>query len=151
MKNLILFIYLFASQFVKAQTKQNINPTANIRLSFLIFPFTPLFSAEIKTMGNLTIQYESNFKNTHGANIKYYTNQRMEGQFLFLGIAFLENKLLRIDEKITILPYAGYGYAYKFGNRKNWTFDNRVGIGSTTNADKNSIYPVIKTGLGYIL
>lgn len=150
MKYLILFICVFTSQMAKAQTLPDINPTVNVRLSFLVFPFTPLLTVEVRTTGNLTLQLESNFVNTHGANLKYFIHNRMDGHYVFTGIALVENKLLRKDEKITFLPYAGYGYAHRFGYRKHWTFDNRVGIGSTTNADNNSIYPVIKTGIGYI-
>lgn len=150
MKNLILFALLFAIQFTKAQTRPDIDPSVIVRLSFLVFPFTPLLTVEVRTFGNLTLQFESNFINTHGANLKYFIKDRMDGHYIFTGIALVENKLLRKDEKITFLPYEGYGYAHRFGNRKHWTFDNRIGIGSTTNADNNSIYPVIKTGIGYI-
>jgi hypothetical protein len=82
--------------------------------------------------------------------LKYFIKDRMDGDYIFTGIALVENKLLRADIKTTFLPYAGYGYAYRFGNKKQWTFDNRIGIGATTNADKNSVYPVIKTGIGRI-
>ena len=133
-----------------AQTEREINPTANVRLSFLLFPFTPLLTVEVRTIGNLTLQLETNFVNTHGANLKYFIKNRMDGHYVFTGIALVENKLLRQDKKITFLPYAGYGYAYRFGNKKQWTFDNRIGIGVTTNADRNSVYPVIKTGIGRI-
>jgi hypothetical protein len=134
-----------------SQTEKEIQPTANIRLSFLLFPFTPLLTVEVRTIGNLTIQAETNFINTHGANLKYFIKNRMDGDYVFVGVALVENKLLRADKTTTFLPYAGYGYAYRFGNRKQWTFDNRIGIGATTNADKNSVYPVIKTGIGRIL
>ena len=150
MKYLILFFTISIFHFAKAQTKSDINQTLNVRLSFLVFPFTPLLTVEVRTIGNLTLQLESNFVNTHGANLKYFINNRMDGHYVFTGVALVENKLLRKDEKITFLPYAGYGYARRFGIRKHWTFDNRIGIGSTTNADNNSIYPVIKTGVGYI-
>ena len=133
-----------------AQTEREINPTANVRLSFLLFPFTPLLTVEVRTIGNLTLQLETNFVNTHGANLKYFIKNRMDGHYVFTGIALVENKLLRQDNKITFLPYAGYGYAYRFGNKKQWTFDNRIGIGVTTNADRNSVYPVIKTGVGRV-
>lgn len=133
-----------------AQTEREIDPIANIRLSFLLFPFTPLLTVEVRTIGNLTIQLETNFVNTHGANFKYFMKNRMDGHYVFSGIALVENKLLRQDNKITFLPYAGYGYAYRLGNKKQWTFDNRIGIGATTNADRNSVYPVMKTGIGRI-
>ncbi|KOY84485.1 hypothetical protein AD998_21065 [bacterium 336/3] len=146
MRYLFLIICVFVFYMTKGQTKP---PSANIRLSFLIFPFTPLLTVEVKTIGNLTLQFESNFVNTHGVNLKYFLKNRMDGHYVFTGVALIENKLLRKDEQITFLPYAGYGYAYRFGNRKHCIFDNRIGIGSTTNADNNSIYPVIKTGVGY--
>ncbi|SFF59643.1 hypothetical protein [Thermoflexibacter ruber] len=150
MKNLILLVCVFAFHFTKAQTKSDITPSANVRLSFLIFPFTPLLTVEVRTIGNLTLQFESNFVNTHGANLKYFINNRMDGHYVFMGIALVDNKLLREDGKTTFLPYAGYGYAHRFGHRRQWTFDSRIGIGPTTNADNNSIYPVIKTGVGYL-
>jgi hypothetical protein len=118
----------------------------NIRLSFLLFPFSPLLTLEVRTIGNLTLQGETNFINTHGVNIKYYTTQRMEKSYFFVGSAFVSNATLRADKKSTTLFYAGYGYAHIFKN--NWTFDSRIGIGPTLNADKNSVYPVIKLGAG---
>jgi hypothetical protein len=133
-----------------SQTEKAMQPTANIRGSFLLFPFTPLFTLEVRTIGNITLQAETNFVNTHGANLKYFIKDRMDGDYIFTGIALVENKLLRKDLKITFLPYIGYGYAYRFGNKKQWTFDNRIGIGATTNADRNSVCPVIKTGIGRI-
>lgn len=72
----------------------------------------------------------------------------MNGSYLFVGTAFIENDFLRKDKNITFLPYAGYGYAHRFGKDKTWTFDSRLGIGRTTNADNNAIYPVLKTGIG---
>ncbi|MBN8577498.1 MAG: hypothetical protein J0L66_11185 [Cytophagales bacterium] len=150
MKILLFFVFLFASQFVKAQIFKDLKPDINIRLSFLVFPFTTLLTVEGRTVGNLTLQLETDFLNTHGANLKYFMQNRMDGHYVFTGVAFMENKLLRKDKQITFLLYAGYGYAYRFGKLKHWTFDNRIGIGSTTNADKNSTYPVIKTGVGYI-
>ena len=74
----------------------------------------------------------------------------MTENYVFLGTAFVEDKSLRKDLTTTILPYIGYGYAHRFGNNKTWTFDSRFGIGATTNADKNGIYPIIKTGVGKI-
>jgi hypothetical protein len=148
MRVIFLIFGLLLVQNVFAQ--KEIQPTANVRLSFLLFPFTPLLTVEVRTIGNFTIQAETNFVNTHGANLKYFIKDRMDGDYIFTGIALVENKLLRADIKTTFLPYAGYGYAYRFGNKKQWTFDNRIGIGATTNADKNSVYPVIKTGIGRI-
>jgi hypothetical protein len=133
-----------------SQTEKEIQPTADVRLSFLLFPFTPLLTVEVRTFGNLTIQAETNFLNTHGTNLKYFIKNRMSRDYVFIGVALVENKLLRADNKTTFLPYAGYGYAYRFGNKKQWTFDNRIGIGVTTNVDKNSVYPVIKTGIGRV-
>jgi hypothetical protein len=148
MRVIFLIFGLLLVQNVFAQ--KEIQPTANVRFSFLLFPFTPLLTLEVRTIGNFTIQAETNFVNTHGANLKYFIKDRMDGDYIFTGIALVENKLLRADIKTTFLPYAGYGYAYRFGNKKQWTFDNRIGIGATTNADKNSVYPVIKTGIGRI-
>lgn len=150
MKAIVLVVSFLCFQNCFAQTEKEINPTANVRLSFLLFPFTPLLTVEVRTIGNLTLQLETNFVNTHGANLKYFIKNRMDGHYVFTGIALVENELLRQDKKTTFLPYAGYGYAYRFGNKKQWTFDNRIGIGATTNADRNSVYPVIKTGIGRI-
>ncbi len=70
--------------------------------------------------------------------------------FIFLSrtIIFLKSEYLRKDKSITFLPYVGYGYAHRFGKSNAWIFDSRLGIGKTINADKNTILPVIKTGLG---
>jgi hypothetical protein len=148
----ILFstINLKAQTFnLKAQTFESKSPTLNVRLSFLVFPaFSPLLTLETRTFQNLTLQLETNFINTYGLNIKYFLDKRMNGHYIFIGNALLESENLRKDKKITFLPYAGYGYSYLFS--KNWLFDNRIGIGSTTNADKNMFSPVIKTGIGRV-
>ncbi len=145
MKIIQLFFLLIALQ-IKAQVNE---PTLNIRLSFLIFPsFSPLLTLETKTFQNLTVQLETNFKNTHGVNLKYFVNERMNKHYLFLGNAFIKSDYLRQDRKITFLPYVGYGYAHRFGRTKAWIFDSRIGIGCTANADNNIILPVIKTGIG---
>ena len=65
-----------------------------------------------------------------------------------MGSAFIESDFLRKDKNITLLPYAGYGYAHRFGRTNAWTFDSRLGIGVTTNADKNTVLPLLKTGIG---
>jgi hypothetical protein len=144
MKKVLIFtILLLCTVSLKAQ---NAEPFMNIRLSFLLFPFSPLMTLEVRTIGNLTLQGETNFVHTHGVNIKYYTTERMEKSYFFVGSAFVSNALLRSDKKPTTLLYAGYGYAQIFKN--NWTFDSRIGIGPTLNADKNSVYPVIKLGVG---
>ncbi len=135
----------------QAQTAEPKRVIGNIRLSFLIFPpFTPLLTLEMRTYKNLSVQLETNFINTHGVNFKYFINDMMDKHFVFLGNAFIENDFLRKDKKITFLPYAGYGYAYRFGRLQAWIFDSRLGIGSTINADRNAIYPVFKTGIGRI-
>jgi hypothetical protein len=127
---------------------QSAKPFVNIRLSFLIFPFSPLLTAEGRVIGNFTLQGETNFVNTHGVNLKYFLGESMNKGYVFVGTAFVADKFLRDDRKTTFIPYIGYGYAHRFGNNRNWTFDSRFGIGSSTNADKNSIYPILKTGIG---
>jgi hypothetical protein len=149
MKIILFLCLLFAVLKIQAQTNVTKLPTANVRLSFLIFPpFSPLLTVEVRTIGNFTIQAETNFVNTHGINLKYFIKERMNGHFIFVGSAFIESSFLRKDKNITFLPYAGYGYAYRFGKSNAWTFDSRLGIGATTNADKNIILPVLKTGIG---
>lgn len=149
MKNSLLILCLsFCLNQCYAQINQEHIPNANIRLSFLLFPFTPLVSAEFRTIGNFTIQIESNFVKTHGLNLKYFLTERMAEHYVFTGIALVENELLREDKETTFLPYIGYGYAQRIGSKKHWIFDNRMGIGATTNADSNGIYPVLKTGIG---
>jgi hypothetical protein len=144
MKRALIFTILLGTTVsIKAQ---NAEPFVNIRLSFLLFPFSPLMTLEVRTIGKLTVQGETNFTHTHGVNLKYYTTQRMEKSYFFIGSAFVSNALLRTDKKPTTLLYGGYGYAHIF--KKNWTFDSRIGIGPTLNADKNSVYPVIKLGAG---
>lgn len=146
----VIFLGLF-SVFSKlqAQTTEPKLPIGNIRLSFLIFPpFTPLLTLEMRTFDKLTVQLETNFINTHGLNLKYFINERLNGHFIFVGNAFIESDFLRKDKNITFLPYAGYGYAYRFGKSNAWTFDSRLGFGRTINADNNAIYPVLKTGIG---
>jgi hypothetical protein len=147
---IVVAAILLCLQNCVAQAEKMADPKVNIRLSFLLFPFTPLATLEFRTIGNITIQVETNFVNTHGANLKCFIKKSMDGPYVFTGIALLNNQLLRQDKQVTYLPYAGYGYACRFGNQKMWFFDNRIGIGATTNADKNAVYPVIKTGIGRI-
>jgi hypothetical protein len=116
MKTVILVCLFSFFSKLQAQTIEPQLPTGNIRLSFLIFPpLTPLLTLKMRTLDKLTIQLETNFINTHGINLKYFLNKKMNGHFVFVGTAFLESDFLRKDKSITILPYAGYGYAYRFG------------------------------------
>jgi hypothetical protein len=147
MKTIVIIALTFISKQTHAQEKQ---PIANVRLSFLLFPFSPLLTVEVKTIGNLTLQAETNFTHTHGLNLKCYLKEPMNESYVFAGTAFVTNDFLRKNLKLTTLPYIGYGYAYRFGHNKAWAFDSRLGIGSTINADKNSVYPVIKTGIGRV-
>lgn len=146
----VIVTYFICVNSAFSQTNSIENPTINLRASILLFPTTPLLTLEVRAIGSFTLQFESNFVNTHGINIKYFLNERMNKSYVFSGIAFVENELLRTDGKATLLPYLGNGYAYRFGNKSNWTFDSRIGIGPTLNADINSVYPVIKTGIGRI-
>ena len=149
MKAILIFCLLFICTKVQSQTIEPKLPTINIRLSLLVFPpLTPLLTFEVRTIDKLTLQLETNFVNTHGVNLKYFTKERMNGNYLFIGTAFLESDFLRKDKNITFLPYAGYGYAYRFGKTNQWLFDSRLGVGRTLNADKNLILPVLKTGIG---
>ena len=148
MRRIILIAMLYCFHHGFSQSETEYNPLVNVRCSFLLFPFSPLLTLEVRTIGNLTLQFESNFTNTHGVNLKYFIHNEMDGHYLFTGLALVENELLRENGQITYLPYAGYGFAHRFGKKKRWTFDNRIGIGHTTNADRNGIYPVIKTGVG---
>jgi hypothetical protein len=149
MRKIIFLCLVCMFSKLQAQTNAPKLPIGNIRLSFLIFPpFSPLLTIEMRTYDKLTVQLEINFVNTHGVNLKYFINERMNGHFIFVGNAFIENDFLRKDKNITFLPYGGYGYAHRFGKSNAWTFDSRLGIGRTTNADNNAIYPVLKTGVG---
>lgn len=142
-KAFVLIIFLSLTTISYAQTKE---PILNVRLSFLLFPFTPLLSVEVKTFNKITVQGETNFVHTHGVNLKWFPKHIMRDNYFFIGSAFVENALLRKDKKSTILPYVGAGYAHNFNN--NWLIDGRLGIGRTLNADKNSIYPIAKIGVG---
>ena len=149
MKAILTFCLLFIYVKVQSQITEPKLPTVNIRLSFLVFPpLIPLLTFEVRTIDKLTLQLETNFVNTHGVNLKYFTKERMNGHYLFVGTAFLESDFLRKDKNITFLPYAGYGYAHRFGKTNQWVFDSRLGIGRTLNADENLILPVLKTGIG---
>ncbi len=150
MKAAVIAVLFLCFQHCFAQAQKEFKPIANVRLSFLLFPFTPLLTVEASTIKNLTLQLETNFMNTHGVNLKYFIKSSMNGHYVFTGFALVENKRLRQDNKLTFLPYAGYGNAYRFGHKKHWSLDNRVGIGVSTNADTNSVYPIIKTGIGRI-
>ncbi len=145
----ILSIVIITILFSIPQTKANPN-SVNLRLSFLLFPFTPLLSIESRISGSFTLQFESNFTDTHGFNFKWFLNKRMQEDYLFIGTAVVSNTLLRDDGTYTFLPYAGYGFAKRFGESKNWTWDSRAGLGGTLNSENNSLYPIIKTGVGRV-
>jgi hypothetical protein len=151
MRKILFFCLLFVSSKIQGQANISKLPSVNIRLSFLVFPpITPLFTLEMRTFSKLTVQLETNFINTHGVNLKYFIKERMDGHFVFVGSAFIESDLLRKDKNIALLPYGGYGYAHRFGKSDAWVFDSRLGIGATTNADRNTVLPVLKTGIGRI-
>ncbi|OJJ23052.1 hypothetical protein BKI52_01485 [marine bacterium AO1-C] len=124
--------------------------TFNLRATILVVPLIPLLTFETRTIGNLTIQLESNFSDTHGINFKWYPRQRMQGVYLFTGMAWVKSTQLREDQQFTLLPYAGGGFALRFGHQKIWIWDTRLGIGPTLNADRNLILPIIKSGVGSI-
>ena len=150
MRTIICFGLTCLFSSTQAQTVEPRQPIGNVRLSFLVFPpFSPLLTVEVRTFGRLTAQLETNFVNIHGMNLKYFMTERMNGHYLFVGSAFLESDFLRKDKSVSYLPYAGYGYAHRFGKSDAWIFDSRLGVGRTLNADKNSVYPVLKTGIGH--
>ena len=131
---------------LSASYAQPASPVINIRLGALLVPFTPLLSIESRLFGSLTVQGETNLVHTHGLNLKYYLKSPLEKGYVFIGSAFVQNRLLRQDGRSTTLPYMGWGYAHIFG--QNWVFDGRIGVGSTINADQNGVYPIIKAGVG---
>jgi hypothetical protein len=147
MKTCLLITFLLVSTNIIGQNQV---PKFNVRLSVLVAPFTPLLTVESATFGNLTLQGETNFRNIHGLNLKYFLQNRMDKSYVFVGSAWVVDDFLRKDKQTTLLPYLGYGYAHRWGNKNQWTFDSRFGLGRTVNADKNSIYPVIKTGIGRV-
>ncbi|MCZ8354711.1 MAG: hypothetical protein O9340_08250 [Cyclobacteriaceae bacterium] len=144
----ILLTLLFHLSF--AQTNEVLSARGNVRVSFLLYPFTPLVTVEARVFHKVTLQLESNFSTTHGINIKFFQSNDLKKYYFFTGLAFVENKLLREDLQNTLLPYAGVGFAKRFGKSKQWTFDNRFGIGRTIQADENGFYPVIKSGVGRV-
>jgi hypothetical protein len=150
-KIFIISCVLLPLTMLEGQTPNLNLPTINVRFSILLIPpVSPLLTLEMRTFGDLTVQLETNFVNTHGINLKYFIKERMNGHYVFVGTAFVESRFLRKDMASTVLPYLGYGYAHRFGKNSLWTFDNRIGIGRTTNADSNGIYPIIKMGVGKI-
>jgi hypothetical protein len=86
MKKTLIFIFLLVA--IVSIKAQNTAPFMNIRLSFLLFPFSPLLTVEVRTIGNVTLQGETNFVHTHGVNVKYYTTSRMEKNYFFVGFCF---------------------------------------------------------------
>lgn len=127
------------------------HPLINIRASLLLFPPTPLITTEVQVYRKLSLQLESNFKDTHGFNLKYFKHSLMERDFFFVGLGFITNEALREDEKTVYLPYAGYGYAYRLGGNHQFTWDTRFGLGLLSNADTPTVFPIIKSGLGWVL
>ncbi|GEM_PF-2655023 len=151
MKTIITSLFIVICNTVNAQTDfSERRPSINLRVSFLLLPATPLITLEALTVNRLSIQLESNFGDTHGINLKYYQNESMNGTYFFTGMAWVEDDLLRENGGFTRLPYGGIGIADRFGRKGHYVFDGRFGIGPTLNADNNSLYPVIKLGVGRI-
>ncbi len=121
-------------------------PAVSVRLSCLLVPFTPLLTVEVKAVGPLTLQGETNFGHTHGLNLKWYRWAVMQGGYGFVGAAWVRHSLLRADNRTTWLPYVGGGYAWAFG--RHWAIDARAGLGPAVNADLLRLYPVVKVGAG---
>lgn len=119
----------------------------NVRLSFLLVPFTPLLTVETR-LGNSPIawQGETNFHQVHGLNLKLYLRQALEGPYAFVGQAWVADSRLRADKQYTQLPYAGAGWAWPISS---WgQADARLGMGPAWNADTPAWYPVAKGGVG---
>jgi hypothetical protein len=150
MKAILALIGFFISGLVLGQTTDTHHSSFSIRLTILMVPVTPLLTMEIKATEKTTIQFESNFVNIHGVNLKYFLNSGMKYDYVFKGLAILKSSDLREDYRVTYLPYVGYGCAYRFGVDNRWDLESRIGIGITANADKNILFPVIKSGLGYV-
>ncbi|TAE24446.1 MAG: hypothetical protein EAZ91_20470 [Cytophagales bacterium] len=140
---LALIVSCWLMETADAQVRQ---PIISLRASVLLVPFTPLLTVECRVVENLSLQGETNFSRIHGVNLKYYLIDPLQKTYVFVGSAFVESTTLRRDRQSTVLPYVGAGYAHVF--HKNWVIDSRLGIGRTINADQNSIYPIIKTGIG---
>jgi hypothetical protein len=150
MKKLILFCLAFYPLIIYAQANKLKQSSINLRFSFLLLPaFSPLLTIETRTIAKFTLQVETNFKNIHGINFKYFLKEEMNEHYVFIGTASIASKYLRKDEAFTFLPYLGYGYAYRFGKNNAWIMDSRLGIGQTINADKNIFSPILKTGIGW--
>jgi hypothetical protein len=94
MKQIILFCLSLTPINNKAQTIESKIEKLNVRLSFLVFPvFSPLLTLETSTFRNLTVQLETNFVDTHGINLKYFLNDRMNEHYIFAGSAFYRKRL----------------------------------------------------------
>lgn len=142
---LALALVLVSARPGRAQSAPPPPARLSLRLTLLL-PFTPLLTAEVRVLGPLTLQGETNFQRIHGLNVRYYLRQPLQGGFVFVGSAFVRDAALRADGRTALLPYGGYGYAWPVGPR--WTADARAGLGPTLNADKLRIYPVVKIGFG---
>ena len=123
-------------------------PLVSVRASVLLFPVTPLLTLEVKALGPLTLQGETNFGRTHGLNARWYLRPPLRGGYVFVGSAWVRHNRLRQDGRPTVLPYAGCGHAWPLGAR--WTLDARAGLGPALNADVRRVYPVVKVGAGRI-
>jgi hypothetical protein len=97
---LIVLTFIFGFSICFSQEIEQKNPIINVRLSFLIFhPIAPLLTFEVRTIDTFTLQFETNFANTHGINLKYFLKEQMNKDFLFLGTAFVQSDYLRKDLK----------------------------------------------------
>lgn len=131
---------------VRAQAPDRPAPVLNVRLSGLLFPFTPLLTLEVRTVGRLTVQGETNFGHIHGLNAKWFLREPLNGGYVFAGSAWVRHALLRQDGRAVVLPYTGYGHAWALDSR--WVLDARAGLGPAVNADRVRVYPVLKVGAG---
>lgn len=148
MKQILLMLVFLVGLTHRAQNPAEMPSRVNARLSFLVVPFSPLLSLEISVVKRLTLQVETNFKNTHGLNMKYYLQNRMQTHYVFVGTAFMQHPELGNKGELALLPYAGYGYALRFGNSRRWIFDSRLGLGALRLDGRLSPFPVLKSGIG---
>lgn len=120
----------------------------SLRATWLAFPSQVVLTAEVSVFNKVGVQVETNFRNTHGINLKYYLVEDFSMTYVFLGSGLLQDERLREGDKSALLTYAGFGYSQRW---RRWIADSRIGLGPIWRFEQDPlVVPVLKVGFGCV-
>lgn len=120
----------------------------SLRATWLAFPSQIVLTAEVSVFNQVGLQFETNFRNTHGMNLKYYLMENFSMTYVFVGSGLLQDQRLREGNKSALLTYAGFGYSHRWHR---WIADSRIGLGPIWRFEQDPlVVPVLKVGIGRV-